>query len=59
VQIFSISFPIYEERIRKDFGIVYKVRLVIDGSKQPQSCGRTYAETPNRDELRIYMHIVE
>lgn len=49
-------FPIYEEK-EKEGKLVYKVRLVIDGSKH-KNHGDTYAETPNREELRIFMHFV-
>jgi hypothetical protein len=49
-------FPVYEEK-EKEGKTVYKVRLVIDGSKHTNH-GNTYAETPTRDEFRIFMHII-
>jgi Reverse transcriptase (RNA-dependent DNA polymerase) len=48
-------FPVYEEK-EKEGKTVYKVRLVIDGSKHTNH-GQTYAETPTRDEFRIFVHI--
>jgi Reverse transcriptase (RNA-dependent DNA polymerase) len=49
-------FPVYEEK-EKEGKTVYKVRLVIDGSKHTNH-GQTYAETPTRDEFRIFVHII-
>jgi hypothetical protein len=49
-------FPVFEQK-EKEGKIVYKVRLVIDGSKHTNH-GNTYAETPTRDEFRIFIHII-
>ena len=49
-------FPVFEEKV-KEGKTVYKVRLVGDG-RQQQKAGDTYAETPSRDEFRIFMHLV-
>jgi len=49
-------FPVYEEK-EKDGKTIYKVRLVGDG-RMHKNAGTTYAETPSREEFRIFMHLV-
>jgi Reverse transcriptase (RNA-dependent DNA polymerase) len=49
-------FPVYEEK-EKEGKTIYKVRLVGDG-RMHKNTGSTYAETPSREEFRIFMHLV-
>ena len=48
-------FPVYELK-EKEGALVYKVRLVCDGSRQRTSL-TTYTANPSRDELLILLHI--
>lgn len=50
-------FPVYEVK-EKDGHLVYKVRLVGDGSKQSADPEDTYSSTPSREELIILLHII-
>jgi len=52
-----ILFPIYEEKIKNGI-LVYKVRLVGNGSHHKINKADTFAPTPSREEMLLLFHLI-
>ena len=51
-------FPVYEKKKNEAGQTIYKVRLVVNGSKQKTTAADTYAATPSREQLLILLHVI-